>query len=264
MKKVLIIFIITVATLLIIAAGFVANALFGNPISMMIVENSAKGYLEENYNDTDYRISEIAHSFKDGYYHASITSESSIDTHFTVVFNGFGRLIRDNYDYVTSGWNTAMRLDNDYRSLARAIFDNNGFTYEVCFGEIVFTTEEYENDPYTLSYALVTNELIIDGAYDVNELGKRAGKLTVCVRDVDPTAENMAETLLAIRETFDREGLSFFAIDCILESSREDEEDFLVRDFLYSDITEEGLCERVTEAYEAFKKLQYEKENEIE
>ena len=258
MKKGLKIAAFTLAVALILGVLFFANALIGNPISKALAENTAKKHLEENYKDTDYELERVTYSFKDGYYHAYISSPSSVDTHFTLMINGFGKLSYDNFDYVTNGWNTATRLDTDYRKTVDALFASKSFPYNayIAYGELIFVPESERENPDIADYALITEELTVDAYYDVNKLGAQAGKITVYIDDNTVTVERLAEVLLDIRECFDNSGIGFYAIDCVIEYPR-DEEGFYedgrveVMEFLYSDIYEEGLLERVTEANEA-------------
>lgn len=251
---------LVLAIALIVGVLFFANSLVGNPLSKELAEETAEKYLEENYGDKDYEIDEVSYSFKDGYYHAYVTSESSKDTRFTLLINGFGKLKYDNYDYnVTSGWSTAERLAGDYRGSVEELLESNSFPYGLNFGygELMFTTSEQKDDPFTPSYALVTNELVLDAYYNVNELGSKAGKITVYLEDANVSYERMAQILLGIRECFDNAGLGFYAIDCVLEcpldGAEYEMEKVEVLDFLYSDISEDGLVERVKAADEAAK-----------
>ncbi|MBQ8409051.1 MAG: hypothetical protein IJY39_09340 [Clostridia bacterium] len=258
-KKILKIVALTLAIVLIAGVCIFANSLVGNPISKALARNTADKYIEETYGDTDYELERVTYSFKDGYYHAFVSSPSSVDGGFTLLINGFGKLQYDNYESdVTSGWNTATRLDADYRKTIDTIFDSSAFPYNVYigYGELMFATNEYKDAPDVPDYALITEELTLNAYYDVNELGAKAGKLTVYIDDATVSAERMAEILLGVRECFDSAGVGFYAIDCVLEYPRPDggvAEDGRVEvmDFLYSDIYEEGLVERVEASNEA-------------
>ena len=257
-KKILKIGAIVLASLLIVGICFFANSLVGNPISKALAKNTAEKHIEKNYADTDYELEGVNYSFKDGYYHAQISSPSSVDSAFTLMINGFGELKYDNFDNnVTNGWNTATRLDLEYRKAVEVVFGSTLFPYNenIGFGELVFIPEENKNVPDVQDYALITNELTLDAYYNVNELGARAGKLTVYVEEDNVTAERMAEILLGIRKCFDDSGLGFYAIDCVLEPVDNFSTDNRVEvmDFRYADIYEEGLVERVKAADEAVK-----------
>ena len=249
------------AFVLIGGVGIFANSLVGNPLSKALAKSTAEKYIEENYATDGYELEEIKYSFKDGFYHAVASSPNSIDGSFTLLINGFGKLRYDNYEYdVTSGWNTASRIGADYRDAVDVIFDSRSFPYNVHigYGDLIFVPIEQKDAPETPDYALITNELTVDAYYDATKLGARAGKLTVYIDNETVSAEHMAEILLDIRKCFDDAGVGFYAIDCVLEHPK-DENGYLedgrveVMDFLYADIYEEGLVERVKEADNAAK-----------
>lgn len=249
---------LALAILLIVGVLLFANSLVGNPISHALATSTAKNHLAKTYADTDYKLTGVSYSFKDGYYHAGIESESSIDTHFTLTIDSFGNLKYDNFDqYVLSGWNTAHRIDLDYRNNTNALFESVSFPFDayISFGEIVMVSEEYEGMPDTPEYGLFVSTLKKDAFYNANELGKRHGKLTVYIYDDSVTVERLSEILLEVRRCFDDSGIGFYAIDCVLEYTRADDgfyEDGRVEvmDFRYSDIYEDGLVERVDKANE--------------
>ena len=258
-KKILKISALVLAILLIAGVCLFADSLVGNPLSKALAKRTAEKHLEEVYGDKDYELERITYSFKDGYYHAYVTSESSADSSFTLLINGFGKLCYDYYEYnVTNGWNTANRLERDYRNAVDFILESSTFPYNVFlgYGELAFIPLEEKDNPYTPEYALITNELTLDAYYDVNELGAKAGRLSIYIADNTVSAGRMAEILLGIRDCFDSAGVGFYVIDCVLEYPR-DENGFAedgqveVMDFLYSDIYEEGLVERVEKANQA-------------
>lgn len=252
-KKILKIGAITLAAVLIAGVCIFANSLIGNPVSQALAKSAAEEHLEKTYSGTDYELEGVTYSFKDGYYHAHVSSKSSKDTSFTLMINGVGELKCDNYDaYVASGWNTALRIDSEYRKAAETVFGSSKFPYNenIGFGELMFISEENKNDPNVKDYALITNELTLDAYYNANEIGARAGKLTVYIEDDNVTTEKMAEILLGIRKCFDESGLGFYAIDCVLEPKDNFSTDNRVEvmEFRYADIYEEGLCDRVEKA----------------
>lgn len=264
-KRILKIAALVLAVVLIIGVCLFANSLVGNPISKALAENTAEKYIKEAYGDKDYELEEVTYSFKDGYYHALVSSPSSMDTSFTLLINGFGKLRYDCFENnVTNGWNTASRLDAEYRKAIKVIFDSSAFPYNenIGYGELIFVPRENKDAPDIPEYALITDELTLDAYYNVNELGARAGKLTVYVEDDNVSAERLAEMLLKIRECFDSTGVGFYAIDCVLEHPQ-NEDGFYeygsveVMEFLYADIYQEGLVERVKAADEAAKAYYY-------
>ena len=114
------------ALVLIGGLAWFSNALNGNLISKMLAQSTAERYLAEHYGDTDYYIDRVSYNFKDGNYHAFVRSPSSVDTTFTLSLTMLGSLQGDTYDHVLSGWNTALRLDGEYRALADRVLEEIG------------------------------------------------------------------------------------------------------------------------------------------
>ena len=257
-KKILKIFTVIVSIALVVGVCINANAFLGNPISKRIATNTAEKHLEEKYIDRDFEIEKVVYNFKDGYYHAFINSPSSIDSHFTLLIDMWGNLGIDNYeDSVLTGWNTAHRLGNEYREKVDAILDSQSFPYavdigfgDIGFGDIEFIPTEYAKDPSVPDYAIIIEDLKIDGEYDINELGSKAGKLTIYIDDETVSYERLAELILEIKKIFDDANLKFYALDFVLEYPKNEngtkkEGRVEVRDFLYADIYEEDMIERV-------------------
>ena len=259
-KKILKVLALVVAIALIIGIGLFANALVGNPVSKYLATKSANEYIKTTYSDKDFQIEEVNYDFKTGGYYARVTSPTSIDSHFSLSFEWMGKLVRDGYDDdVTSGWNTRRRINDEYKEIVDKVFANNQFPgfLDISDGLIQFTSDENVEDPSIPEYAIITETLKIDAVYDIKELGAKAGKLTVYIDDKTVTEEKLAEILLTIKTNFDNSGVTFYAIDCVLEEPKTEMEAdgtpkesprVEVMDFLYSDIYEEGLVERVREA----------------
>lgn len=270
-KKVLKVLALILAIILIIGVGLFANALVGNPVSKFLATKGAEEHLAKNYGDKDFVVEEVNYDFKTGGYYARISSPTSIDSHFSLSFDWMGKLIIDSYDEVTSGWNTARRINDEYGEKVDNVFENNEFPFfiDISYGDIEFTSKEYGEDSSRPEYSIYRETLEIDGIYDIDELGKKAGKLTVYIYSREISEEKLAEILLNIKSVFNQSGVTFYAIDCVLQQSGEIiyEDDIYiappqieVMDFLYSDIYEDGLVERVREANQ--KAIEYNEEQE--
>ena len=116
----------------------------------------------------------------------------------------------------------------------------------------------YKDDPSVPEYAIVTDDLTRDAFYDVNELGSKAGKLTIYLDDDTVSHERLAELILDTRKIFDNAGVKFYCLDFVLEypktvDSGKKEGRVEVMGFLYTDIYEEGMVERVKASDEAAK-----------
>ena len=261
-KRILKIAAFVFAIALIVGVCVFANALVGNPISKAMATNTAEKHIEENYADKDFEIERVTFSFKDGYYHAFIYSPSSIDSDFTILVDMWGKLRYDTYeDRVLSGGNTADRISRDYRAVVDKVLDSQAFPYNehIGYGDFDFYPRVHLEEYSVPEYALITEDLTLDAFYDVNELGERHGKLTIYIDDDTVSYERLAEILLDIRRIFDDSGVKFYVIDCVLEypknedSSKKQEGRVEVREFLYADIYEEGMVERVKASDEAAK-----------
>ena len=275
-KKVLKIIALVVAVALIAGVGFFANALVGNPISKWVATNTAEKHLEEKYGEKDFEIERVTFSFKDGYYHAFIQSPSSIDSNFTIMIDMWGNLKFDYYeDRVLTGWNTADRIGMDYREKVDAVLDSQAFPYveHIGYGDIEFVPKEYKDDPSVPEYAIVTDDLTLDAFYDINELGAKAGKLTIYLDDETVSHERLAELILDTRKIFDNAGVKFYCLDFVLEypkqiDSGKKEGRVEVMNFLYTDIYEEGMLERVKASNDAanayYEEQDLEKQKQIE
>ena len=261
-KRILKIVAFVFAIALIVGVCVFANALVGNPISKAMATNTAEKHLEENFADKDFEIERVTFSFKDGYYHAFIYSPSSIDSDFTILVDMWGKLRYDTYeDRVLSGGNTADRISRDYRAVVDKVLDSQAFPYNehIGYGDFDFYPRVHLEEYSVPEYALITEDLTLDAFYDVNELGAKHGKLTIYIDDDTVSYERLAEILLDIRRIFDDSGVKFYVIDCVLEypknedSSKKQEGRVEVREFLYADIYEDGMVERVKASDEAAK-----------
>ena len=267
-KKVLKVLALVVAIALIIGIGLFANALVGNPVSKFLATKSAEEHLAKNYGDKDFVVEEVNYDFKTGGYYARITSPTSIDSHFSLSFNFFGELKLDCYDDVTTGWNTAMRLEDDYRNAVKTVTESKDFSekYFIAYGEIPCVLSDYPIDEEHPEYALQKNELVLDKVYDIREVAAEHGKLVLYAHDDEVTYERLAELLLDVKNKFDKSGVTFKAVQFVLEPTKREgealmsEEQIKIRNFYYSDIYEDGLVERVKKANQ--ETIEYDKEQE--
>ena len=258
-KKIIKIAAFVVALALIVGVCIFANSLVGNPISKMLATNTAKQYIKENHPDMDYQLDGVTFNFKFVCYNAYFTSPSSPDSSFTLMLGMDGGIVHDYYEgQVVNRENTARRLENEYRAAVSEVLDNPALPYDchIGYGGLQFITEEFKNEPGVPAYALITNELELDGIYDVNELGAKAGKLTLYVYDDTVTVERLAEIILDIKGMLDDAGVRFYVMDCVLEYPKPESGEWKqgrveVMDFLCSDIYEDGLVERVKASNDA-------------
>ncbi len=248
------------AIALIIGVAWFANAMLGNPISKMLATNTAKKHLAASYTESDYVIDRVSYSFKDGNYYAYITSPSSMDGDFTLQIGMTGRLEHDTYNSRVAGHgNVADRLYFAYRDLVDSVLTSAAYPYTVSigFGDLEF---DHETDAEPIEGSMKRSELVNDKFYDVSELGKKNGKLVLYIDHDTVSAEQAAEILLETKRLMDEAGVSFYAVHFVLQHTPYDAESYArpegninLRDFLYSDIYEAGMLERVIAADHATK-----------
>ena len=233
-----------------------ANALVGNPVSKALATRTAKGHLADYY--PTYTLETVGYSFKDGNYYAHLTDPAQIDGDFSLSITPTGKLRYDSYESrVLSGENTRSRLSMEYRAMVDAALEGPSSPLPVDFGggdlecwsrEIL----ELELDDAP-DYALITDDLVPNGIYDVRALGAQAGHLVYYLQEESPSVERLAHWLLEIRRMMDESGVPFVDIDLTLrylhdENGSRPESDLYVLHFPYADIYEEGLLERVKQA----------------
>ena len=265
---------LVVALVIVAGLGWFANALVGNPVSKWLAKRTVEKHLEEVYGDTDFEVERLGFNFKDTDYYAHIKSPSSEDSSFSLRIDMFGNLKLDTYESrVLTGDNTARRLDAQYRALTDEVLEapDYPFTSFIAYGDLQVgfrpANVELPADYWPENYYII-EELVLDKKYDIRELGARAGHLVVYVDDDVVTIERAAEVLLELKEVFDRKNVPFYAIDFVLEYPRKEEGGTVkegrvnVEGFLYSDIYEEGLEERVRLADEELNAY-YEEQDKI-
>jgi len=243
------------AFILIAGILWVANGLIGNPISRILANRSAKKYIAETYPEMDLEVSKANFNFKSGNYAVFVESPDSIDTHFSLSITQAGKVRWDSYeDYVIGKLNTYERVNKAYREMVDEIFESEDFPYEsdIDFGDLKIKEDGFY-ESFGPIYGIDREELELDRIYDIKELGKIAGELVLYIDEEQVNAKRASEILLDIKEIFDAKDIPFYAIDFTLmepktEENMRDRESFGVKAFLYSDIYEEGLIERLEKA----------------
>ena len=244
---------------LIAALIWFGNIMMGNPVSHALASKAAKAFLSDRFSGTDYQMERITYSFKDGRYHAFMVSPTSIDGDFSVCFSMMGEYCYDTYDSVQDGWNTAQRLNSEYRKLTDTILNDpalpydNTQVYSIMFGELEIYPKEFIDDPNVHDipdYSLVQDDLELNKIYDIKELGAQAGHLILYVDNEVISVEETARIMLDFRSMFDEADIPFYAMDFVLrhprtEDGQSDDEEIRINDFLYQDIYEEGLTNRI-------------------
>lgn len=238
--------------------GFVlllADCLLGNPVSAYLAQRSSAAYLETHFPHTDYVMEKPFYNFKFGQYETRISSPSSQDTHFSLSLDRWGRVVYDTYDMVESRSTTSERLGTAYRDLVKPILESADCPIPMNFGygALSFCTRESCGTPDVPAYAFPKEELVLDQNYDIQQLGKEIGTLTVYAESETVTPEYAAQLLLELRTYLDQQGIPFRGISFTLEMPMPEEgprpdSQVEIQYFPYEDIYEEGLVERIQQA----------------
>lgn len=252
-KRVLKISALSLAIVLIVGVCWFANGLVGNPVSKAVARHTAKKHLEATYPNTDYVIDELSYSFKDGGYYAHIVSPGSMDGHFTLRISMLGKLRNDDYSSRVEGHgNVARRLFFEYREMVDAVLGSSAYPYTVAmgYGDLEF---DREVGAEVIEGAIKRSELVNDKFYNVGELGAKNGKLVLHIKSDTVTNEKAAEILLKTKELLDQSGISFYSVHFVLGEIN-------LKDFLYTDIYEDGLLDRVVKCAEDTKNYYHEQD----
>ena len=164
-----------------------------------------------------------------------------------------GQIRGDDYTYrVERHGNVADRLFFDYRDAVDTVFNSHAYPYTVSmgYGDLEFD-REFGKEP--VEGALTRGDLVNDKIYNVGELGAKNGALVLYIDNDTVTNEKAAEILLKTKELMDQSGISFYSVHLVLQYPPYDEEipyerpagEINLYDFLYSDIYEENLIERI-------------------
>jgi len=263
MKKILKIILIVFLSAALIFAGVVYFSFSGNPVAKILANISAPKYIENNYPDMEISCDKCVYDFKWGDYLVNVFSKISTDTHFTLYLDNWGNVLEDTYESkVLSKRNTADRINNQYWDIVKNVFEKDTFPYasEIGYGELLF-----DSYPSQFEAAVINSkDLEIDKEYDIYELGKDYGYITLYIDHEDISINHGNEILLDIKNILDSNNVTFKTLFFCLEKpktdtprSDDDQISFLIS---YEDIYEEDLESRIINRIEELKAY-YEEEN---
>lgn len=260
MKRYLKLFAIILAVILISVVLYFYLGFFGNPVSKLLMKNSAEKYVAENY--PDCHIENVGYNFKDGRYFANIQKEGSVDTNFFVYADWMGNISYDSYEsYVTSGHNTANRMMMEYRDMLENAVPKQDvdYTIDIFYGDILndyYGKEFHKLNAYDAAY-MPQEEIILDKQYDYTDIGYKYGYVCLYAEDTDVSVSRAAEILLDLKSRLDSQNLGFYCIDFVLElprktdgSPNDDKTRINIDYFLWDDIYADGLEERIQTAHD--------------
>ena len=249
----------------------IVSFLWGNPVSRILVHTRAAAYLDDTYPELpDLEIDSVVYDFKFGGWTVYVNSPTSMDTHFDLRCNGLGTVVYDLYELnVTSGSNTYARHTDGYAGMIDELFTQSNAPFHpdylyACLltqGHIAYDTIPGENSPEFITidkdFSLDPSVMELDQYYDIPELAANHGEINLSIQSEEVSVTKMTELLLDLKEFLDRERTPFYAATITI-TSPDYQNSIHVHDFLYSDIFEEGLEQRVQDAcdeYDAYMAL---------
>ncbi len=249
-SKVILIFIISILTVGVIHGS---NVLVGNPISRLIATNKAQDYLFENHEETDFYIDLVDYVSDSNSYVVYYKSEINIDFHFEREYSMTGKLISDNYSNVEKKITVYDRINEEYAKYVNKSFETTSLYKEdnIMSGELL--TNDYSSEQIYIDniFGLLYSDLIYNYNYDMNELGKNYGLLTVEIESDDISSKKISEYLVQIKKELD---VNFNSINLTLTDSTSNLSTSVMY-FKYSDIYEENLETRVVSNIEKCEEL---------
>lgn len=226
-------------------ALFFVNAFAGNPVSALLARVAAHRYVAQEYGWLDVRIEKVGYDLKGTNYYAKVSSPTSVDTHFSVHISMLGQVERDTYESVTNKHNTFERLNREYYDLVKSAKTAETFPYELrtCSGGLWGSSHGF------LDYGLPREELVLDGVYDMREIGAMHGGINVSVTDEDVSISRGCEILKDLAGRLERGGVSFYAVDFTLSHPVDKEKALLIVDFPAEYLNAPDLEEKLRENY---------------
>ncbi|CAC9933642.1 hypothetical protein PEPCOX59622_01364 [Aedoeadaptatus coxii] len=206
-------------TVLVLFVLFVANALFGNPVSKFLAERGADRIIAAKYRDLDLSRENVIYNLKDGDYIVFLEDKNSVDSQFALHFDSFGRLTWDSYD--DRIFNTMMRFDRVVAQYGRSLEKKYGFPYTI-------TLSSWDKeDP--------AEYLKVDQPVDIKHLPYKLQAQAYGVGK-DATAEEAMAVLKQLQQIMDKEGLKVvdYAIDLVPEKDRGKDDEVETWEDMYS------------------------------
>lgn len=248
-KKIILVALAIILCVFIGFVAFVANSIFGNPISAATATAKIAEHIESNYPGHDFEIPKASYNFKTGAYVSVVKSKSSQDTYFAVSWTRGD--VGDNYETeVASKYTTFRRLNSEINQVLRDIVGS-----------------EY---PYSTSMVLVDfdkgygefDSLELDMSFDFHN-PPMDPSLTVWLASEEQSYEILALRLVELHGLMERRNIPIASYSIRLESPDSEpskgegpKDEVLVFDFPAEAISQENLAEILYQHH-----LQYEWRN---
>lgn len=208
-------------------------------------ERNAGTYLAEHFPGNDFAIERSYYDFKSGGIAVYLQSVSSVDTHFVLFYDSFGRSLKyDTYESVQDGSTTLRRISNQYESAVRNAMSDASFA-EYTFGTIDVRSE-------TAPYGIPEDMLIPDKTYAMSEIDPYGVVFVSCavaeeVFDGSPY-QAAAEALLAADARMQEAGIGYAAMELYIYAETDEtgpHHSLALRGVTQADILAENAPERL-------------------
>ena len=224
----------------------------GNPISETIVRMRAAEYLENQYPNNDFTVSEPRYSMKSMCYTVEVQSRSSRDTHFVLTYGYFGTGGWDGYEeYVLSGTNTFSRISEEVESLIGQALTDVEFDSVGLNSDWPSIYDEF-GDPFMAQDRIIISDLEVDGVYDCRQLSEQYGKIEI---NVEVTEASVEEICRILRQVYDCLKAQDLAVQTVQVTVWDQDSSMTVSGFRFADICAEDLeilVEQAAADWEAF------------
>lgn len=243
---------IKIVLVLFLAAAvlYVGDMFLGNPFSYFRVKQHAQDYLEGAYpGQLQLQMDDIYYDwYSGGGYEIDVTSPVSEDTRFMLRYDRLGNFVQDTYDlFVASGSNTLARLEMEYEMLVNDALRN-------VLGDNLCKTglsrlDNYSKQPVPLTKGIDPAALMINGEYDVAQLGQEYGYLVLNIYESaqNISIETAAEHLLNIKAAMEDAGVGFQGIELFMtvRDPKETDASLVLELLTYADLESENLVQHL-------------------
>lgn len=179
------------------------------------VRELAESYLVEQYPGNDFEITDVYHHWYDAVFNVEVQSQSSADTHFTVVYDDDPlEFLSDSYERdVLEGGNTADRVEEEYSAAVQAVLSD------------VFPEQKvdakFQRRYYVPGDAEITEDMLanvrweVDKQYDVSALGTQAGVVMVYFDNTEGQypLERRLDVLRQMAQALEEADMGFFTME---------------------------------------------------
>lgn len=233
---------------------FFAHAFLGNPISKFLAVKNAEKLLESGKYGEGYEIIEADYWFKDDNYHIKAEKPESPDSAFTMYFDMRSNCYSDDFEgRVIQKGNICNRLSDEYRHLIESVSTaKEKLDTDIIYGDIAFDddAEFFKLSSEGKVRPVKKSNLNANQVFDLERIGSEAGVIHVNINSSDFSPEHFADTLVQIKDIFDKAGVRFTLVTLLITDNEHAEDGTpyptaRLVNYPYVEIYEDGLAQRI-------------------